>query len=918
MVRFIQLFLTMIYLAGLSFTNPAIAIPDQRFNFDLPAIQLDKAIFRIAETAAVQIFFLPEVAERTLTTTKIQGYYTVREALNVALENTGLIVVVNKQNTFIIKPASTNQLATVEKPVMSGVSNQEISASDLSATRFDEIVTIGTRRDGRTVTESMVPIDVFSLKNINSTGYVDMNDALRTVVPSFNVKRLSLNDGSSLVRPVTLRSSPADHILLLLNGKRRHRSSTVHIATGHATTSGSQGQDFNTLPPIALKSIEVLRDGAAAMYGSDAIAGVVNYSLKDAPEGGSISSHIGQYYQNGGRIIDLQANIGLPLTEKGFMNLSAGYTNQHNTTSGEVHAGAQAIRNMGIKEVPTPANTIGEPQYEAIKTAWNIGIPISDSVYAYLHGNYMHSNSEVGFFYRQSISAGGFEPHAVFENSRYEGSQAHPDNFDLTQIYPGGFRPDFGGQQRDFSTVFGLKDRGESDLFWDVSFHWGQNKVSYYIENTINASLGVLSPTSFKPGSLKQREYQANAEISYLVPVDCCHSDVIISAGLSYRDEAYTIGSGDSASYILGPLKDLPAGSNGFQGYSPDISGTFTSSSHAAYLDIETDITENWSVAFAGRYENYEAFGNNFSYRIASRYKAKNNFSIRGSISTGFRAPASGQLFGTSQTSQVTLDGDFLLDAVLVLDSEAARIFDAEPFQSETSFNVSAGFIASIKDGPVFTLDFYQILVDDRLFLVPEFDTTAEQRRQLEAIGYPNGGAVQQVRFFQNKLNSRVQGADFVTFYRHEWATNTQTDLNLAVNYNKQSLRTPIFEGIFTPEKRIEFEEGLPKWNGNFSINHQQGPFNIMLRGTYYGSWKRRSIDENLVFLKRNPAMIIDMQFTHRWPSGWEAHIGARNLLNKRPPRRESSFAAIGLSTDNHSVFGISGGYYYAGLSYEF
>ena len=208
----------------------------------------------------------------------------------------------------------------------------------------DQIVVIGTRRKGRTDTQSVVPIDVIQPEMIDSTGYSDLNDVLRTLVPAFNVRRLPLNDGSSFVRPATLRSSPADHVLLLMNGKRRHRSATVQIGTGHPTTSGSQGQDFNVIPPIALRSIEVLRDGASAQYGSDAIAGVINLSLKDSDEGGAINTEIGQHFDGGGQTFDLQGNIGLPLTKFGFVNLSAQYITQTKTERVGTHLGAQGLR----------------------------------------------------------------------------------------------------------------------------------------------------------------------------------------------------------------------------------------------------------------------------------------------------------------------------------------------------------------------------------------------------------------------------------------------------------------------------------------------------------------------------------------------------------------------------------------------
>jgi len=782
-----------------------------------------------------------------------------------------------------------------------------------AAAEADNLVVIGSRRKGRSDTESVVPVDVIQPEVISSTGYSDLNDALRTLVPAFNVKRLPLNDGSSFVRPATLRSSPADHVLLLMNGKRRHRSATVQIGTGHATTSGSQGQDFNVIPPIALDSIEVLRDGASAQYGSDAIAGVINLTLKSDSEGGSINTEVGQYFDGGGETFDVQANLGLPLTDAGFINLSGQYITQQKTVRDGVHVGAQALRDMGVPDVPDPAINTGDPEYMAIKTAWNAGLDLGGGREAYAFGNFMVSESEIGFFYRQSQAAGGLGQHATYADSIFEGTDAHPQDFDLAAIYPGGYTPQFGGDQTDFSTVLGVRQDETESFGWDASFRWGQNEIEYGIWNTINPSLGVESPTSFDPGSLAQREYELNLEAYKSIPVDGLASDLFFFGGVSYRNEQYTIGAGERDSYIAGPLRDLPVGSNGFQGYSPDIAGEFETDSYAGYLEVETDITDQWTISAAGRYEDYEAFGDNFSYKVATRFDFNDNFAVRGATSTGFRAPAAGQLFATSQTSQIAPNGDFILDAVLVPGSPAAEIFGSDPLTPETSENLSAGIVLSF-DNFTATLDFYQIDVDDRLLLSDQIATTPEQRAALAAIGYPNGQGVQTVRFFQNKLDTRVRGADFVATYGHQWDAANATDVSLAVSYNEQILRSDP-AGVFTPGKVLEFEEGIPGWRGNLTLTHHIGDFQLLGRATYYGEWTRVDLD---YIRTRDPQVIFDAEIAYKGFDNFTIAAGARNLENDYPPPRRPIYESFGVKYDNHSVFGLSGGYYYLSLDYQF
>ncbi|WP_439633674.1 TonB-dependent receptor plug domain-containing protein [Glycocaulis sp.] len=786
--------------------------------------------------------------------------------------------------------------------------------NDASARSQVEVITVttGTRRQGRTDTQSLVPIDVISPDELVSTGYVDVNDALRTSVPAFNVQRLPLNDGSSFVRPATLRASPADHVLLLLNGQRRHRSSVVQIGTGHATTSGSQGQDFNMIPPIALGSIEVLRDGASAQYGSDAIAGVINMNLRDSNEGATISAHAGRFY-DGGDVLDLQGNIGLPLTANGFINLSFQVTEESGTYRHGPHAGAEALRAQGVQNVPLHPINLGDPAYSAIKTSWNAGLDLGNGMDAYLFGNAAFTDSEVGFVYRQSQAAGGLGRHATYAPSAFQGTPAHPEAFDLAAIYPGGYVPMFGGEQTDFSTVIGVR-REESDSFgWDVSARWGQNEIDYRISNTINASMGVDSPTSFRPGSLRQREYQLNADFYKSFGVAAFASDLFFFGGLSYRNEAYTIGVGDPASYRIGPLRDLPVGANGFQGFSPDAAGEFETDSIAAYLEVEADITNRWSFAAALRFEDYEAFGDNLSYKLATRYDLTDNFAIRGAVSTGFRAPAAGQLFGQSQTSQLNM-GDFVLDAVLVPGSAEAQIFGSTPLVPETSTSISGGFVMTAGALSA-TLDFYQIDVDDRLLLNDSITTNATQRAQLAALGYPNGGSVQTVRYFQNRLDTRVRGFDLVASYLFDWNNGQTTNLSLATNYNEQSLRSDP-AGVFSPAKVQEFERGTPRWRSNITLTHTVADFELMGRAVYYGTWRR--LDGATNFLPRDAEVLYDAEVRYRGFENVTVTLGGRNLGNTYPPGRSAALDMMGMIYDNHSVFGTSGGYYYLGLSYDF
>ncbi|WP_448140218.1 TonB-dependent receptor plug domain-containing protein [Sphingopyxis fribergensis] len=773
----------------------------------------------------------------------------------------------------------------------------------------NDIVVIGTRRKDRSVTDSSVAIDVIAPEQIATTGYTDVNDALRTLVPAFNAQRLQGNDGSSFVRPVTLRGSPADHVLLLMNGKRRHRASIVQIGTGHASTSGSQGQDFNVIPPIALASVEVLRDGASAQYGSDAIAGVINMELKKARSGGSIIAQAGQYYESKGRTYDIQGHIAVPVGDNAYFNLAAQYTDQAKAYAKKAtHAGAEALRDLGVPGVPEHPEGNLDPRYMAFKSVWNAGIELGDELEAYTFGNYMTGKSAVTFGLRQPFTAGGLNGHGTYANSAFDLSPAHPQAFDLTTIYPGGFTPEFSGNLEDFSALVGLRDQ-VGPWNWDLSARYGTNTVDYTITGTINASMGVKSPTSFKPGSLTQREIQFDAETSYELT-----ENILAFAGASYRKETYVIGQGDQASYTTGPLQDLPAGSNGFQGFSPEFAGSFDSKSYAVFAEIDADIMPWWNFSAAARFEDYDQFGDNFSYKAATRFELSDAFALRGSVSTGFRAPAAGQVFGTSLTSQLDGVGGFILDAVLVPGSPAAQVFGSQTLKPETSFNMSAGVVFTGFDGFLTTLDFYQIDVDDRLLLTPSRNTTAAERAALAAINFPNGADIEQVRYFQNEMNTRVRGFDLVSTYRHSWSDNASTDFSLAVNYNEQHLRGAPPPG-FSSAIVTEFERGTPRWRGNFSATTKVGDFAFMGRATHYGAWRRL---DGATFLPRKAVTLFDAELTYSGIENVDISVGARNLFNIFPPGRGPARARAGLIYDNHSVFGVAGGFYYLNAKFKF
>lgn len=450
-----------------------------------------------------------------------------------------------------------------------------------------EIIVTGTRRTDRTVAESPTPIDVYSGAELVKQGTADMNQILQNLVPSFSVARYAIGDGSSFVRPPNLRGLPPDETLVLLNGKRLHRSALVQIGA-NALSAGAHSADLAQIPAIAVKNVEVLRDGASAQYGSDAIAGVIAMTLKDSPS--EISGYVryGQYYEGDGEDYQVALNGGFKLGDSGFINFTGEYVNSGKTSRGVTRAGAYqlAIEQPDIG-VPKLAQRYGNPALESERFFVNGGFDLGDSS-IYFFGNYGHSYQEESFNYRQSVNATGFGKNGIFndiftdfdnttpgiQTGAAGGNVYAPNGYEVTGpnardytqvsdcsdplvqnftcIYPGGFTPIFFGKIDDISGTIGYKGTLGFGLTYDLSAQYGQNTLKYSMTNTMNPSLGVTSPTEFYLGKLEQRETLFNADFAYPLEVGFA-SPVTIAFGAQYFRESYELGLGDPASYAVGP-----------------------------------------------------------------------------------------------------------------------------------------------------------------------------------------------------------------------------------------------------------------------------------------------------------------------------------------------------------------------------
>lgn len=764
---------------------------------------------------------------------------------------------------------------------------------ETSLSVVEEIITTGTRGRPRTVADSAVPVDVFSASDIEAISHTDTNNILQTLVPSYNVSRQPISDGATFIRPAQLRGLPTDKTLVLVNNKRRHRAALVSIGG-----SGTQGPDVATIPAAAIKNVEVLRDGASAQYGSDAIAGVINFLLNDNSEGGSLTVDSGEFFEGDGAMTTIQGNIGLPLGENGFVSISGEWVEADRTVRAEQYcqswfcvdpalpgfadssrqeaaldptfqANFQNANAAGVTEVVQPW---GQPQTEAKRVFVNAGYQIDADTEAYAFGNFSDSDTDGNFFYR-------YPGNGTIEDLR------EPDGsiYSPLEIFPGGFTPQFDGNVLDYSIVGGLRGELDNGLTYDFSGRTGESEIRYTLFNTINPSLGNTlepnTPTSFRPSDLINAETQFQADFTYEFDAGIA-GPALFAFGASFMNEEYEVGPGDPASYVAGPYavqdpwdlcnddgttapngltaiasgstlncadSDDPVyqvvgvGSNGFPGNSPQFTDIFERNSFAVYGELSGDITDTLYMQGAVRYENYDDFDSEVLYQLAGRLELTDTWNARASIGTGFRAPTPGQQ-GTVNVSTRLPNGFPVATGLFPANGPVAAALGATPLRPEKSDNFTIGVTGSIGDLDL-TVDYYRIDIDDRTNAISTRDVSTdptsgeayENFLALDSAGVAGANSIGGVFYFTNAFDTRTEGFDIVANYPLVWGGDAgTTTLTAAVNYTENSFESDP-SMFLNAENRFDFTESDPQWRGVFTANHGIGDVSIIGRLMWFG-----------------------------------------------------------------------------------
>ena len=873
-------------------------------------------------------------------------------------------------------PTAVAQEENTEEPE---AESTEEAASEQDVVEIESVVVVGTRARPRSVLDSAVPIDVVSSKSFEKQGGADLPDLLRTLVPSYNINTQPISDASTVVRPANLRGLAPDHTLVLVNNKRRHRASVIHWL-GNGLSDGSQGPDLSPIPAIALRQVEVLRDGASAQYGSDAIAGVMNFQLKDNHEGGSFEFKPGIYQYGDGRQFALAGNIGLG-TLDAWTSLSFEYGGADPTIRSVQRTDAMNLINAGNFSVKDPAQIWGQPIIEGdTKLFANYGATLTDTIDFYGHANYARKRVEGGFYFRNpntrsgvfgrnvdlddddkpdefyllvgnlaglpegvdkeaddiqlahpvtgAVTATTDEERTAIANgvpadpAKMQEVIKDPNLFSYQEMFPGGFTPRFGAFMWDSSVVVGvkgtaLKDTLGKDLTWDLSGSFGRNHADFFIFNTVNASLGPDTPTYFDPGDYIQTDYNLNFDVTYPL------SDMVfLASGLEYRDEGFEIIEGERESHQIGPLaaQGFTAASNGFSGFSPVAAGKWHRYNVAAYLETEIRPIDPLLIALAVRGEQFEDFGSTLNYKAAANYKITETMRLRGSYSTGFRAPTPGQQNTFNITTEYDFEkGDLVNNGTIPSTNAAVGVVTGKEDNSldpETSNNFTGGFTVDIL-GVNFTMDFFDIRLKNRLSVSQDFTLTASQKAQLIAEGVTSAANLEKFRFFINDFNTTTQGVDFVV-------TAPIPNGNLIAVYNFTSTEVGDYNPDTLDDRRIrELQENLPEHRASLTVAQSiTDMWGVLGRASYFSGWfdsedflQNPDVEETGEYTGR---VIFDLETTYTVESGLSLTLGGRNILNTYPDENPNAADSVGNKYGQFSPFGFDGAFWYAKVGYSF
>ena len=765
---------------------------------------------------------------------------------------------------------------------------------------LEEVITTGTRSSRpRTAADSTVPIDVLSGDEFNAYGGAnDITDNMKSLVPSYTATPLT-GDGSAFVRPTSLRGTAPDQTLVLVDGKRRHRSALLHFFAP-AAGNGAHGVDIGMIPGIAIKQVEVLRDGASSQYGSDAIAGVINFITRTDNSGGQAFVQWGESFESESSF-KAGATAGFAVGD-GFINVSAEYIdNDAFIRAIQRQADVDNLIDAGVDpsligadapfgEAPL-LQTWGRPESSGTRVWINSGFDLANDKQLYARVGLADTTGRYRFFYR---------------NPNHPSLSPLRDEFGFTGL-PAGYTPFLDGDQEDLYAIIGVDGDFSDGTFFDFSVSYGENNLDYFLNNTVNTSLGVdssgnIPQMDFDVGGYDQEELTINADFSKALS-----DNVNLAFGAEWREETYVIRTGEPAAYE-------GVKTSGYAAPDPDQTGSFSRDNWAIYGDVEHDISDAFLLQYAVRYEDFSDFGDTTNFKVGGRYRFNDSFAMRGAVSTGFHAPTPGQI--NIRSVITTFDGTTgqqVEEGLVPTTDPRIQELGVGPLQEEESTNISLGFTSEIGDATSLTVDFYRIEVDDRIYRTGDIPLPP----------LPSGLETS-ISFYTNAMDLEHQGIDVVLTSNIDWG-NAFTTLSFAYNYNEVDVTNQRLiqtdDGPFQPvnDGLVEdIENNYPEHRfvltTSTTFNEQ---WDLLVRLNYTGShYDERGRINDVVSPSANIGSVIyvDAELGYQINDNFKLAVGAVNIFDEYidrvgPPN--ANRLSVGLEYPRRSAANYEGGQWY-------
>jgi iron complex outermembrane receptor protein len=917
-------------------------IAPEIIHFSVAAQPVDKALIRLAQQADQTILFSYDLT-RTFNSKAINGYYSVSLALRKLLKDTDLIAEINSKGQWSIKQENKIvELANAE-PI-------DITRRISKTKPIEQIAIVGSHINGRTVKELPVPVDIISGDTLRNSGHKNLGQMLQVLIPSFNFSQSAISDGSDVLQPATLRGLGPDQTLILLNGKRRHQASLIHINS--SVGRGTAGTDMNAIPVRAIKRIEVLRDGAAAQYGSDAIAGVINIVLNDDNEQSTLETSVGAYQQGDGENLQLSYTQGLKLGESGFINATLNIVDHQSTNRSGLHGACQFGQCVQVgtghwqtddpREISANRETfrIGDPSYQQLSFAANSEVELNNGqLYGFL--TYSHRENRSAAFFRHNAN-----------------TNENPLLSDGNASIPQGYLPKIDSDIQDISYNLGYKVFFDNETAIDISYTYGKNKIDYTTSESLNASYAnyLLHTTDLSSNELRENLPTSASAYGLSLSLETVnlsfskeYERYSLVLGAEFRHDKYEITPGEAYSYRdydTGnnlPLfqNDAAGGIQGFPGVSPALAVNEGRDVVSLFAETVTQVNDDIQLSAAIRYDDYDVFGNSSNTKIAAHWQVNENFILRGAYSTGFRAPSMQQMYFNNISTQFIVDesGTLLSEEVETFrnDSTLTTRLGVPTLKEEESNNLSVGLIYTPKENIDISIDFYEINIDDRIVISSKLGMGISpllDQAFTEAM-------VTKGQFFLNGADTRTRGADIIATWQTQAFTGninvtlaanlTDTEVVKLFTPSHSTLHTIAVKDIFSRQDISIIEEWQPRNKISLNTLYTNKHWSVNLLFNRYGEYAITDGGKQTYGAK----ILTDISINYTFSDRLSVTLGSHNLFDVMPDENNIGNSRGGKIEDNQgniivdsngvfkysrrsAPFGFNGAYFYTSLQYSF